>query len=58
MKDRFYCDNPECRDREGKTIVVVMNQESIMDDDNLAQMFCPKCRSRLVRCYEETRTAC
>lgn len=56
MKERFCCTNPDCaKDNEG--IVMTLDEESIMDEKNLAQMFCPKCKSRLVRLEEASKAA-
>ncbi len=58
MEKKYCCKNPECTDNENESYVMVLNQESVMDEQNLAQMFCPRCKSRLVICREESQTSC
>jgi len=57
MKERFCCTNPKCAKEDKTGIVMTLNDESIMDDKNLAQMFCPICKSRLVRLEDVSRAA-
>lgn len=57
MKEKFCCTNPHCHKEDKSGIVITLDQESIMDEKNLAQMFCPRCKSRLVRCKEVSRAA-
>lgn len=57
MEKEFYCPNPQCTDKEEGTYVKVLNQESVMDEQNLAQMFCPRCKTRLETSNEETPAA-
>ncbi len=58
MEKKYCCTNPECckKDREGFTMVLAM--ESIMDEKNVAQMFCPHCKAPLVFCDETKETPC
>lgn len=58
MEKRYCCNNPECTGGEKETYVMTLNQESVMDEQNLAEMFCPRCKSRLVECQEESKSAC
>lgn len=58
MEKKFCCNNPECTEDEKDTYVIVLSQESVMDEQNLAQMFCPRCKSRLVSCEDISRPAC
>jgi competence CoiA-like predicted nuclease len=58
MEKKYCCTNPECTKEKKEVFVKVLNQESVMDDKNVAQMFCPKCKSRLVLCEGENKTAC
>lgn len=57
MKEKFCCTNPECDKEDKEGIVMTLDQESIMDEKNMAQMFCPICKSRLVRCEEDSQAA-
>ncbi len=58
MEKKYCCNNPECRENEKEAYVMVLNQESVMDEQNLAQMFCPRCKSRLVISKEEPSAVC
>lgn len=57
MEKKFCCINPECPQDDEGVFVKVLSQESIMDEQNIAQMFCPRCKSRLVRCQDESQEA-
>lgn len=56
MKEKFCCTNPDCTKEDKDAIVMILDQESIMDEKNMAQMFCPNCKSRLVRCEDTSET--
>ncbi len=58
MEKKYCCSNPECKNDENQGYVKVLNQESVMDEQNIAQMFCPRCKSRLVVCQEESTAVC
>lgn len=51
MEKKFCCTNPECENEN--TVVMILSQESIMDEQNIAEMFCPECKTRLALCGEE-----
>ena len=55
MKEKFRCTNEACA--KDHPDGVTLEQESIMDEQNLAQMFCPRCKSRLVRDQDAARAA-
>ena len=57
MKEKFCCTNPKCAKDDKTGIVMTLDDESIMDEKNLAQMFCPRCKSRLVRLEDEATAA-
>lgn len=57
MKERYCCTNPDCAKKDETGIVMTLDDESIMDEKNLAQMFCPRCKSRLVRFEEASKAA-
>ena len=57
MKEIFRCTNPDCAKDGSNGIVMTLEQESIMDEKNMAQMFCPRCKSRLVRDQRPDRAA-
>lgn len=58
MEKKYCCTNPECTKEDKDGFVKVLNQESIMDEQNIAQMFCPRCKERLVRCEDKSQEAC
>jgi len=45
---RFVCRNENCPSRE-KTFCLEIPDETIMDEKNVAVMYCPHCRERLSR---------
>lgn len=57
MKKKYCCTNPECVKDEQTNVAIALDQESVMDEQNVAQMFCPKCKSRLTLCEEPAETA-
>jgi len=50
MHIRFCCESETCRTANGKPYQIAIQSEAIMDDNNLASLFCPHCRGPLVRC--------
>jgi hypothetical protein len=56
MEVKYCCTNPDCKNEDNSAVVKALEQESIMDDKNLAQMFCPKCKSRLTACEDTSKT--
>jgi len=58
MENKYCCSNPECKNDGNESYVKVLNQESVMDEQNIAQMFCPLCKSRLLLCQEEFEATC
>jgi hypothetical protein len=57
MKERFCCTNPDCAKEDKTGIVMTLDYEVIMDEKNMAQMFCPKCKSRLTRLEDTSKAA-
>lgn len=41
--NRFYCYNESCGDSEKGVFYIDLPGEAVMDTDNLATIFCPKC---------------
>lgn len=59
MKTKFYCTNPQCCGEDKEGFIMVLPMESIMDEKNVAQMFCPRCKEPLSCCDEtETKPCC
>ena len=46
----FCCESENCHPADGKPYQIAIQSEAIMDENNLASIFCPHCRTPLVRC--------
>ena len=46
MDLEFVCHNDGCREKDGP-YVYRMSIEAVMDEKNLADVFCPRCNRRL-----------
>ena len=46
MELEFVCRNDGCRDKDGP-YVYRMSIEAVMDEKNVADVFCPRCNRRL-----------
>lgn len=49
MKVEFICTSETCAKKGQKTHQVVLPAEMVMDDRNIAAIFCPKCKRKLER---------
>ena len=47
MEIKYYCNNCKCQETLKTAYVLTLKLESVMDEKNIAQMFCPHCRSEL-----------
>lgn len=47
MEIKYYCDNCQCHEVLKNPYVLTLKLETIMDEKNIAQMFCPHCKSEL-----------
>jgi hypothetical protein len=47
MEIKYYCNNRLCGESQKKTYVLKIKKELVMDDNNMAQMFCPHCKTAL-----------
>lgn len=47
MEITYTCNNRQCLEVLKTTYVYTLNLEKIMDEKNIAQMFCPHCKSKL-----------
>lgn len=47
MKIEYYCDNYKCQKVLKKSYDYRLKIEKVMDEKNIAQMFCPHCGSEL-----------
>jgi hypothetical protein len=43
MSTKFYCNNEKCTHADKGPFVLELAQESVMDGNNLATIFCPRC---------------
>lgn len=49
MKLQLYCDNNDCLKEESKRYMYEILIEAVMDVDNIAHIFCPRCKRVLKR---------
>lgn len=49
MKVKYKCTNVSCRKKGEHEHRVDLPAEMVMDDRNVADMFCPKCKRKLKR---------
>ncbi len=49
MKLKYKCTNGACCEKQKHGECVDLRIESVMDEKNIAVMFCPKCGSKLKR---------
>jgi hypothetical protein len=49
MKIKFKCTNSSCCNSNTKEHQLVLPVEVVMDEKNMAVMFCPKCKRKLIR---------
>ena len=47
MEIQYHCRNENCRPDDGKPFVLTISIDDIMDEKNLAQMYCPHCTFEL-----------
>lgn len=47
MEIKYYCNDCKCREIREKAYVYTLKIEQIMDEKNIAQMFCPHCGKEL-----------
>lgn len=47
MELQFVCDNCKCREGRKKEYIYRLKIEQVMDEKNIAQMFCPHCKTEL-----------
>ena len=58
MEKKYCCTNPDCCGKDKEKFKMTLTLEGIMDEQNVAQMFCPHCKEPLVYCdgSEEKKT--
>jgi hypothetical protein len=47
MDIKYYCQNSQCKTAQKKTYVLKLNLDDVMDEKNIAQMYCPHCKTEL-----------
>ena len=47
MKLTYKCTDSLCREKNRKAQQVVLSDELVMDDKNIATLYCPKCKRKL-----------
>ena len=47
MKLKFCCDNKDCTKKYSKQYKYVILIEAVMDENNIANIFCPRCKRPL-----------
>jgi len=47
MDIKYYCQNSQCKTAQKKTYVLKLNLDDVMDEKNIAQMYCPYCKTEL-----------
>ncbi len=47
MEIKYTCINPECKPDGDDPFVLTLNLDNVMDEKNIAQMYCPHCKSEL-----------
>jgi uncharacterized protein YbaR (Trm112 family) len=45
----YRCPNTHCRNESTRPYAVQIRSEAVMDEKNVATLFCPRCKGRLVR---------
>ncbi|MCG8565017.1 MAG: hypothetical protein MI747_08030 [Desulfobacterales bacterium] len=49
MEIKYCCKNENCENPENEPYVKVVEVDAIMDEKNLAALYCPHCKSELVQ---------
>ena len=49
MEQQYKCTNTSCCEENGKEYELLIPDESIMDEKNVAVMYCPQCQCELTR---------
>ncbi len=57
MQVTYKCENKMCGYREARAYELIVSSESIMDEKNVATLFCPHCAAKLTCVGEGCRTA-
>ncbi len=52
MVTQYCCSRDECHTADGKPYLLEIQQETLMDEKNVAEMFCPICQAPLTKCTQ------
>ena len=52
MVTHYCCSRDASHTAEGKPYLLEIKQETLMDEKNVAQMFCPICQAPLTKCAQ------
>lgn len=47
MNIKYMCENKECHSASDRAYELFLQSESIMDEKNIATLFCPRCNTKL-----------
>ena len=47
MEIKYFCENKKCKIGDQKPFVKVLEMDAIMDEKNVADLFCPHCKQPL-----------
>ncbi|MCP4718978.1 MAG: hypothetical protein GY860_05930 [Desulfobacteraceae bacterium] len=47
MEISYYCQNRQCQIIQKKSYVLKLKLDDVMDEKNIAQMYCPHCKTEL-----------
>lgn len=50
MVTQYCCSRDDCHTADGKPYRLEIRQETLMDEKNIAEMFCPICQGPLTKC--------
>jgi hypothetical protein len=50
MVTQYCCSRDDCHTADGKPYRLEIRQETLMDEKNIAEMFCPICHGPLTKC--------
>ena len=49
MEIKFRCENENCQSPEAQPYVKILEVDAIMDEKNMATLYCPYCKQALVK---------
>ena len=53
MEIKFQCQNEKCQNPENQPYVKIVEVDAIMDEKNMAALYCPHCKEELIRDTED-----